>query len=809
MRWRVALAVIGSLLIGSLTPPLLCASPAHAVLPDAPSTVHPRLLFSAADIPALRARVAAGGVPGGAWARLCEQADALLVLVQPAAVRDSVDQMGPYGLQNEMPTDLLNLGLAYQLSGDVRYGRRVVDLLLALKDANYPYWCCQDLGVGDLLYGMGLAFDWSYELMTPEERRQIVSAMWTPEHEAFLFGRTLGYNPANPVAANLEISNWMGVTAGGAGLTLLAIRGEPGIPTETIRLPETYLSRALERTRSYFVHGVDPLGANHEGMTYAHYGLKNSVPFAVAAGREGLGDLIGGTGLPGLARWAASEQLPGEGLNFVPLNDSQRDGLVEFAAMMFAIAPANGVAQWLWQRTVGIQGDDYFREPHTPETGPVACPMDPLNAFYACFHDNIARYYTAQYVSTILNYRSPVETPGVYPAAVGPLSVHYAQRGLVDARTGFAGGGEEVITTFEALRDGRGHFQYDAGNFTIYGKGGRFAIDPGYACVACGQDPDEAYATAHNVVVVDGARATQSANMRYWRGRTIDSFLNAPNLSLAHADLRYVYSEDPNARLDPTYAGRDHLLVRTPGRPVIVGIADQLQRDRSPASRHTYTWQMLSDERNRVETAGSAFTIVAPNGSTLAGRTASGAWPDADPVVQTRTQILNNPTIDIGSHAPVISTTTPPRRAFDHLALMALTPPGTEPATTETIRVVGGNAIGVTWRGGQDVIVRRRAAARGVAGPISTDAEIAKFTRDAGETVIRDGTRLSDSGRQYVSVSGSAATVTVSGDQVGAAGDAANRYRVFAPQNVSSVVVNGAAVPACRDGSFLRFPCGR
>jgi hypothetical protein len=49
----------------------------------------------------------------------------------------------------------------------------------------------------------------------------------------------------------------------------------------------------------------------------------------------------------------------------------------------------------------------------------------------------------------------------------------------------------------------------------------------------------------------------------------------------------------------------------------------------------------------------------------------------------------------------------------------------------------------------------------------------------------------------------------VSGDQVGATGDAANRYRVFAPQTISSVVVNGAAVPACREGSYLRFPCSR
>jgi hypothetical protein len=808
MNRRVVLAV--TVVIGSLMAPVLRVSPAEAVATDPPSarsTVHPRLLFTAADVPALRARVAAGGVPAAAWARLHEQADALLVHVQPDAIRNSTDQTGPYGLQNEMPTDLLNLGLAYQLSGDVRYGRRVVDLLLALKDANYPYWCCQDLGVGDLLYGMGLAFDWSYDLMTPEERQQIVSAMWTPEHEAFLFGRTLGYNPVNPAAANLEISNWMGVTAGGAGLALLAIRGEPGIPADTIRPFETYLTAALERTRSYFVHGVDPLGAGHEGMTYAYYGLKNSIPFAVAARRERLGDLVAGTGLPAIARWAASEQLPGEGLNFVPLNDSQRESNLEFVAMMFAIAPGNGVAQWLWARTVGPQGDDYFREPHVPETGPTACPFDPLSAFFACYQDNIARYYSAQYVSTILYYRSPAETPEIDPAAVGPLSVHYAQRGLVDARTGFARGGDEVITTFEALRDGRGHFQYDAGNFTIYGKGGRFAIDPGYACVACGQDPDEAYATAHNVVVVDGKRATQSANLRYWRGPTIDSFVNAPNLSLAHADLRYAYSTDPNARLDPPYAGRDHLLVRTPGRPVIVGIADQLQRDRSATSRHTYTWQMLSDTRNSVMTAGSAFTLVAPNGSTLVGRTATGAG--AEPVVATRTQILNNPTADIGSQEPVVYTTTPPRLAFDHLAVMALTPSGTEPATTETIPLVGGTAIGVTWRGVEDLVVRRRAAARTVDGRVSTDAEIAKFTRGAGETVISGGTHLADGGIQYVDVSGTAATVTVSGDQVGAAGDAANRYRVFAPQVVSSVVVNGAAVAACRDGSYLRFPCSR
>ena len=46
--------------------------------------------------------------------------------------------------------------------------------------------------------------------------------------------------------------------------------------------------------------------------------MKNSVPFALAARRAGLGDLITGTGLPNMARWLAFEQLPGEGQSSSP-----------------------------------------------------------------------------------------------------------------------------------------------------------------------------------------------------------------------------------------------------------------------------------------------------------------------------------------------------------------------------------------------------------------------------------------------------------------------------------------------------------
>jgi hypothetical protein len=163
--------------------------------------------------------------------------------------------------------------------------------------------------------------------------------------------------------------------------------------------------------------------------------------------------------------------------------------------------------------------------------------------------------------------------------------------------------------------------------------------------------------------------------------------------------------------------------------------------------------------------------------------------------------------MDIGSPQPVIYTSTPRQRAFDHLAVIALTPAGAEPATTQTLRVRGANAMSVTWRGRQDVIVRRLAGAHRVTGSVKTDASIAKFTSNAGETVIRGGTQLSSDGREYISVSGTAATVTVSGDEVQALGDGDNVYRVFAPQNISSVLVNGVPAPTCRHGNYLRLPC--
>ena len=417
--------------------------------------------------------------------------------------------------------------------------------------------------------------------------------------------------------------------------------------------------------------------------------------------------------------------------------------------MQFAIAPGNGVAQWLWNRTVGAQGTDCYGALALVQA--VTCDL-----FY--LHGN---------VWTLLFYRTPAETPEVDPASVG--------------------------------RDGIGHFQFDLGAFTLYGAGGQWAIDPGYSCVACADTNEAGYASAHNVILVDGSQFTQATNSRYFTGTTIDDFVDAPTLSLAHADLRYAYEGTV------PYAGRDHFFSRVPNRPVLLAIADQLRRQATGSN--AYTWQMLTALGNVVVPSGPGFQILSPSLANLSGRAAAGGLAAQDPAFSVAPKALtNNPPVGEGA-ALVLSATTPPQPALDQLTVMALTPPGRAAATTTTLRLTGGNAIEVAWEGESDVIVRRLKDAGEVTGSVATDAAFAKFARGSGETIVRDGTRLTADGRDYIRVTGSDATTIVGGDHAQAAGDAANRYRVFAPQPIRSVLVNGAPAPWCRQAQEVVFPC--
>ena len=213
-------------------------------------------------------------------------------------------------------------------------------------------------------------------------------------------------------------------------------------------------------------------------------------------------------------------------------------------------------------------------------------------------------------ILTILFYRTPGETPEVDPATVAPLTVFHAERGLVDARTGFARGLHETVSTFEAKRNGIAHFQYDIGNFTLYGEGGRWAIDPGFDCVACKDDGIThlaGYADYHNVVVIDGAQRTQVSDSRY-------SMVRGPD----HRPVRQRAQPLAGPRGHPVRLRRVRRRASTPRSPggttcsracpVARCCWPSPTRSSETEAPHAYRWQMLDrqrqhrhDERQRLQ----------------------------------------------------------------------------------------------------------------------------------------------------------------------------------------------------------------
>ncbi len=98
--------------------------------PSGAGAAHPRLLFGAADLPAIRARIAAApSKPATAWAQLRASADGYVVKALPAGQREGL-------LGRE---DLATLGFAWLVTGDSRYLVKAKALLKVVGGAAPDY----------------------------------------------------------------------------------------------------------------------------------------------------------------------------------------------------------------------------------------------------------------------------------------------------------------------------------------------------------------------------------------------------------------------------------------------------------------------------------------------------------------------------------------------------------------------------------------------------------------------------------------------------------------------------------------------
>lgn len=225
---------------------------------------HPRIMMSKADFE----RIANSKDPLDTYAY-----DMVIAQAERLLSKDLLTYYIPDGIRllevsRTMLRRTLILGMAYNISGDERFADRLwkeMETVAAFKDWN-PY---HFLDVGEMTNAMGIAFDWLYDYLTPEQRKIVVNAIIEKGVNAAMDDfldrpRKRSYRWYQDVPGD----NWKYVCNGGITVGILSIFDEEGVDEELLRdaLNYAYKGTYPAVRRMYF-----PDGSYEEGFGYWTY----------------------------------------------------------------------------------------------------------------------------------------------------------------------------------------------------------------------------------------------------------------------------------------------------------------------------------------------------------------------------------------------------------------------------------------------------------------------------------------------------------------------------------------------------------
>ena len=249
------------------------------------STTHPRLLFNQSDLPELKKR-ATLPIFQPTVKRLLERAEWQLTappLIPSITKRGEPDPPGENkGLQcaRLLQQRVLTYCMAFTLTGQKKYrDAAVAELIHAINDwriwvdtAHQPPF---DLMNGETCLTFGLAWDWLYNDLTPEERRQLQEGVERRGLSAYLQSA----KAARPGFFFTAHHNWNPVCNGGAAVLALALEGESELSAEVLKI-------AVPAMDHFWNHlGED--GGWDEGTGYWTYGFRYAFIAAEALRRAG------------------------------------------------------------------------------------------------------------------------------------------------------------------------------------------------------------------------------------------------------------------------------------------------------------------------------------------------------------------------------------------------------------------------------------------------------------------------------------------------------------------------------------------
>jgi FlgD Ig-like domain len=746
---------------------LAMAIPAYAQSPDdiLYRSRHPRLLFTAADLPALRARVHDGGPDDAAYAFIRSQFESVYV----TAPFDSL-------IRNDFAQEqITNIGLAAHLEASVDsvaldLGKRLTLYIARTWDVDTdPY------GSALRLRALALGYDMCFGAATSEERTEVLT-----EAESYVSYMTTNLN-YDIWLHSPYVSNKTAMVAAALGLAAIAFHDEMG---DAIASPA--LAKAHEFYTAWHDAQLGDDGCYREGSLYGCWSLRNLVYYFEARKRFDGFDYSLDPALRNIEHWLPYELDPRGDARMNNIQD-QTDYFRPLArhATYFEWALsewASPLSAYLWDHSEGAYGRDMGDE--------------------------------ADKAATVLWHRQV--TP-VNPSTVLPKSWLSTARGLYYYRSGWPDGAssDDVVFSFYSGEFHGGHAQEDQNQFTLAAFGEKLVLDHGSGSIARQSE-------AHNLVLIDGAGEHNAGSSIGTDGHIVE-YLSSEFADYVCGDATEAYTtHSPYNNPGVPYPWSDWswgdsgsnpvqralrrvLVVHGSSEPTYVFVQDDIRKDDSV---HRYDWCLHVPAAATVDTDTDPILVTTANADLAIHR----VNPPASLVTTTAapfdngSEDPNSTRLDVAVDAinPVFGFILVPRRS------------NTVPEFVSTVAVPWGTVSVVTWPGGVlDVLYARTNwsspqpliridESETAAGPISTDAGIG-LIRTAGGEISRyiavDATSLVSGTVELVRVNDGPLTVAYDGKLV-IIDRADADFRIYAG-TATDVFANGERVPTARDVDYF------
>lgn len=253
----------------------------------------PMLLFTAEKLERLRKRIEEDKLFNEAWDKLIGRADRLLdaKLVSKEYAEGGAGQHGNYGRPSSQITDMAGtLGLAYQMTGEKRYAKKLRDALIHYGtlsrwagDAHRdPPWH-SELNTARFCYGYAVGYDSIYNFLSEQERKIIAGSMVRLGIKPTLDDWILGEKRIH--ALDSMGHNWWSVCVSMAGLAALSLLDDVPEAADWVQdvsqaFPDffNYQGNVLQNKTANF----DEKGAFYESVSYADYALREYLLFRLA-----------------------------------------------------------------------------------------------------------------------------------------------------------------------------------------------------------------------------------------------------------------------------------------------------------------------------------------------------------------------------------------------------------------------------------------------------------------------------------------------------------------------------------------------